>query len=132
MLIGELATRTSATARAIRLYESMGLIRVGRRGSYRVYNDQHANTVRLIRQAQAVGIQLVELKALQDSRGDLDWEALYQMLGDKLAANAIEQQRLRAQQQQLQSYRALLENCQQSSLATCSVATCSVTGADKA
>jgi len=48
MYIGELAKRAAATPKAIRLYESMGLLgRVARRGAYRVYSDRHVTQVRL-------------------------------------------------------------------------------------
>ena len=56
MYIGKLAELTGATQKAIRLYESMGLIPVpNRQGKYRVYADNDVVLINLIRRAQAVG-----------------------------------------------------------------------------
>ncbi len=59
MYTGELAKRSGVTPKAIRLYESLGLVgRVTRMGAYRVYTEQHITQVRLIKQAQAMGAAL--------------------------------------------------------------------------
>lgn len=65
MYIGKLAKLSGATPKAIRLYESMGLIPVpSRKGKYRVYSEKEVSLVHMIRRAQAVGFNLVELKEL--------------------------------------------------------------------
>lgn len=65
MYIGKLAKLSGATPKAVRLYESMGLIPVPtRRGKYRVYTDKDVSVVHMIRRAQAVGFNLAELKEL--------------------------------------------------------------------
>ncbi|WP_294770821.1 MerR family transcriptional regulator [uncultured Rhodoferax sp.] len=65
MYIGKLAELTGATQKAIRLYESMGLIPVpNRQGKYRVYADNDVVLINLIRRAQAVGFSLAELREL--------------------------------------------------------------------
>lgn len=65
MYIGKLAELAGATPKAIRLYESLGLIPVPRRqGAYRVYADKDVVLVRMIRRAQSVGFNLAELKEL--------------------------------------------------------------------
>lgn len=65
MYIGKLAELTGASRKAIRLYESLGLIPVpGRRGKYRVYSDNDVVLINLIRRAQTVGFNLAELKEL--------------------------------------------------------------------
>jgi MerR family copper efflux transcriptional regulator len=59
MYIGELAQRAGATPKAIRLYESLGLLgRVTRLGAYRVYTERHITQVRLIKQLQAINIEI--------------------------------------------------------------------------
>ena len=65
MYIGKLAELTGATRKAIRLYESLGLIPVpGRKGKYRVYSDNYVVLINMIRRAQTVGFNLIELKEL--------------------------------------------------------------------
>ena len=63
--IGELARRTGASAKAIRLYEARGLLgRVARAGTYRQYGEDDGMRVQLIRQALALGFRLAELDGL--------------------------------------------------------------------
>jgi DNA-binding transcriptional MerR regulator len=65
MYIGKLAATTGATPKAIRLYESLGLIPVAiRQGTYRVYSDNDVVLVNMIRRAQTAGFSLAELKEL--------------------------------------------------------------------
>lgn len=65
MYIGKLSKLTGATQKAIRLYESIGLIPVpNRKGKYRVYTDKDVVLINMIRRAQTVGFNLAELKEL--------------------------------------------------------------------
>ena len=65
MYIGKLAELTGATRKAIRHYESLGLIPIpDRRGKYRVYSDKDVALINMIRRAQTVGFNLAELKEL--------------------------------------------------------------------
>lgn len=65
MYIGELAKQTGATRKAIRLYESIGLIPAPeRKGKYRVYSDKDVVLIGMIRRAQTVGFSLAELKEI--------------------------------------------------------------------
>ena len=65
MYIGKLAELTGATRKAIRLYESLGLIPApDRKGKYRVYSDKDVVLIKMIRRAQAVGFNLAELKEI--------------------------------------------------------------------
>jgi len=64
-LIGEVAKITGASHRAIRLYEDRGLIPAPtRQGSYRMYSDHDLFLVHVIKQSQAIGFKLSELKEL--------------------------------------------------------------------
>ena len=68
--IGEIAQMTGASHRAIRLYETRGLIPTpARQGSYRMYSDHDAFLVHVIKQAQAIGFKLSELKELLAEQG---------------------------------------------------------------
>jgi len=65
MYIGDVAEQTGATRKAIRLYESLGLIPTpDRKGTYRVYSDKHVVLIKMIRRAQTVGFSLTELKEI--------------------------------------------------------------------
>jgi DNA-binding transcriptional MerR regulator len=64
MYIGKVAERTGATPRAIRLYESQGLIPPPQRqGRYRVYNETEIRAIALIKRAQEAGFTLAELRS---------------------------------------------------------------------
>ncbi len=106
--IGALARLSGATPKALRLYEALGLIPEPRRqGSYRVYEQRHLDAVRLIRQAQAVGFKLQELRALTASASrpapgePLARDVALQAVQAKRAALAAQQQRLQLQLDEL-------------------------------
>lgn len=72
LYLGSLNDRYSGcTAKAIRLYEQMGLLSPQRRGSYRLYTIHHLTQVQMIRTAQAVGFKLGRrsLKWTRQGRG---------------------------------------------------------------
>jgi DNA-binding transcriptional MerR regulator len=59
MRIGELARRTGATARALRFYESQGLLKARRTANgYREYGEQDCRLVAEILTLQSVGLSL--------------------------------------------------------------------------
>jgi DNA-binding transcriptional MerR regulator len=77
MYIGRLAKLSGATPKAIRLYESMGLIPVAnRRGKYRIYSNKDLVLVHMIRRGQAVGFSLDEMKRLIEIKVQTDQFAL--------------------------------------------------------
>lgn len=112
MHIGELASRTGASAKAIRLYEEQGLLGpVPRQGVYRVYGERHLQQVLLIRQAQSVGFRLAELHPLLAGGEEPDWPELYQRLQDKRAALRAEIRRLQRLDAQLGRIGAEIHAC---------------------
>jgi DNA-binding transcriptional MerR regulator len=59
MRIGELARRTGTTTRALRFYESQGLLRAQRKANgYREYDEEDLRLVTEIQTLQAVGFSL--------------------------------------------------------------------------
>ena len=65
MYIGEFAKRVGATPKAIRLYESIGLLpQASRCGKYRTYDTRFIETVKQIKQAQQLGFSLRELVSI--------------------------------------------------------------------
>lgn len=64
--IGELATRSGLTVDALRYYERVGLMPRARRtaGGFRVYPAAMTERIRFIKQAQANGLTLAEIREL--------------------------------------------------------------------
>ncbi|WP_458761829.1 MerR family transcriptional regulator [Cupriavidus basilensis] len=113
MFIGEIARRTGASPKAIRHYESLGLLgQVTRAGSYRVYADDAVRQVGLIRQAQALGFRLAELLPVMDAgAGEPDWHRLVQQVDSKRASLREEIQRLRKLDAELGEIGAEIRAC---------------------
>lgn len=106
MQIGVAAAKTGLSVKAIRFYESAGLIppppRVGR---YRQYSESTVELLLLIRGARAMGISISELKnMIRWVDGQVDWQHM---------AGCMEQQkaRFREQIQQLETQIAGLDLC---------------------
>lgn len=65
LYIGKVAKITGASCKAIRHYESLGLIPVPQRqGKYRIYSEQDVFLIHMVKHAQRVGFSLKELKVL--------------------------------------------------------------------
>lgn len=113
MYIGELAKRAGATPKAIRLYESLGLLgRVVRMGAYRVYDDKHVNQVRLIRQAQAMGFKLAEVGvSMEDGKVEPNWSTMAGQVDQRRIEIAQEIVRLQQLDAQLQEINIEIRAC---------------------
>ena len=65
LYIGKVAEMSGASCKAIRHYESLGLLPTPqRRGKYRIYSEQDVFIVHMIKHAQTLGFSLAELKEL--------------------------------------------------------------------
>ena len=66
LLIGEVAKRSGASRKAVRLYESRGILPPARRtaSGYRVYEADAIRVVRFIKRAQTMGFTLAEVASL--------------------------------------------------------------------
>ena len=66
MRIGELAEATGTTTKTLRYYESIGLLSVPERteSGYRSYRAPAVERVRFIRDAQASGLSLTEIRSI--------------------------------------------------------------------
>lgn len=65
LYIGKVAQITGASRKAIRHYESLGLIpRPRRQGRYRIYSEQDVFLIHMIKTTQSVGFNLSELHGL--------------------------------------------------------------------
>ncbi|MEC7520911.1 MAG: MerR family DNA-binding transcriptional regulator [Myxococcota bacterium] len=68
--IGDLARELETTARAIRFYESKGLLSPQRVGSTRVYGRRERARLQLILRAKSLGLSLREIKQYLDLYGE--------------------------------------------------------------
>ncbi|MFY0640050.1 MAG: MerR family transcriptional regulator [Bermanella sp.] len=119
MYIGELSQCTGATPRAIRLYESLNLIQVARKGNYRVYETAHIEFVQLIKEAQSLGISLAELQLLKKGDNDLDWSGVNALLTIKKEQSEDSIRKLNLHISRLERYQALIADCVKSNAAHC-------------
>lgn len=119
MFIGELAKLSGATARAIRLYESLKLLKVQRLGKYRVYDQAQLEFVLLIKQAQSLGVTLAELQQLKSGEQDLNWVALNQLLVQKQQALELQIQQQQQELKRIAHYQQLIAACVAKGLNQC-------------
>ncbi|MGP4089376.1 heavy metal-responsive transcriptional regulator [Streptomyces sp. KR55] len=68
LTVGRIAARTGLSPKAVRLYEANGLIDPPERtaAGYRTYTDEAVPVLGFIRQAQALGLSLKEIKDILD------------------------------------------------------------------
>ncbi len=112
MYIGELARRAGCSPKAVRLYESRGLLgAVARAGSYRIYGEQDLVLVQRIRQALGLGFRLDELHGLHRLDQADSWEALARLLRGRREQVQAQMQRLKGLQTQLAALERELLEC---------------------
>ena len=104
--IGELATRSGVTPDTVRYYERLGLLAPAPRtsGGFRRYTSAALDRVRFIKQAQALGLTLHEIRdlvAYQDHGGVTRCRQVRDLLRAKLAE-------LRARLSELETFRTTL------------------------
>lgn len=112
MYIGELARRAGCSPKAVRLYESRGLMgAVARVGSYRVYGESDLVLVQRIRQALGLGFRLDELHGLHRIEDAESWGALARLLQGQRHKVQAQIRRLQHQQDQLAALERELLAC---------------------
>ena len=114
--IGELATQSGLTPDALRYYERLGLMPRARRtaGGYRIFAPGATERVRFIKQAQANGLSLAEIRQLltfQDRGGREGCRRVHRLLGLKLAEIDTKLGRLQEFKDTLRGY---LTQCERS------------------
>ena len=102
MQIGGLAKTVGVTTKAIRYYESIGVLNEPRRtaSGYRSYGPDAIERLRFVKQAQASGLELVEIKSIleikdQGGQSCEHTQALLKLQLDELDAKIIELQQAR-------------------------------------
>lgn len=109
--INEASKRSGATQRAIRLYESLGLLNVPRSGKYRIYNEQHIELIKIIKEAQTLDISLSDLRALKSEDEDLDWQLVSVFLSQQESLVEDKIKSLMAQKERMANYREAINKC---------------------
>ncbi len=99
MNISQLAKANNVSTDTVRYYEKMGLLQAATRqnNGYRSYTAAHAETLRFVRGAQALGFSLTEIRAI-----------LPQLAQGRFGRSAIEQQ-LKAKMAQIDAHMAQLQ-----------------------
>ncbi|MGF1869988.1 MerR family transcriptional regulator [Photobacterium indicum] len=112
MYIGEASKRSGASPKAIRLYESLGLLlNIKRNGSYRIYDESDVEFVRLIKEAQMLDLSLSDLKELVVGRNELNWNAVIEILHKKEDEAEKEIACLTIQKNKIENYRLNIQKC---------------------
>jgi DNA-binding transcriptional MerR regulator len=114
MYIGKVSKLTGATPKAIRHYETIGLIPPPRRlGRYRFYSEKDVEIVRLIKHAQKYGFQLSELKSIVTKIGlneTMLYRELIEIIDRKRRKLRREMERIAALDEGLVELRSLLQD----------------------
>ncbi len=111
MYIKEASELSGATQRAIRLYESLGLLDVSRSGKYRVYSSANINLIKIIKEAQTLGIKLSEIVSLKEGSDDFDWAVVSDFLIGKERDVEKQIRQLEEQRDKIQQYRLSINRC---------------------
>lgn len=111
MYLNEASKLSGATQRAIRLYESVGLLTVSRVGKYRVYNQENIYLIKLIKEAQTLGVALSDMVALKGENEDFDWQAVSHYLIQQQAAVEEKIKELEVQRERIKNYRISIDKC---------------------
>ncbi len=111
MYIKEASELSGATQRAIRLYESLGLLNVSRSGKYRVYTQTNINLIKMIKEAQTLGIQLSDLVILKEAQENFDWGIVRDFLIGKQKEVELQIKHLETQRDRIKQYRESIDFC---------------------
>ena len=111
MYINKASKLSGATQRAIRLYEELGLIKVSRASKYRVYNQDNISQIKMIKEAQALGISLTDMVTLKGNQEDFDWKLVSSYLVEKQSLVDEQIKELELQKQRIKQYNISIDNC---------------------
>ncbi|WGV98866.1 MerR family transcriptional regulator [Vibrio sp. YMD68] len=105
MYIGELAKKSGVSIKAIRHYESIGLIKTPiRQGQYRIYDTSYLDVLAMIKQAKQLGFTLAELKEIAQAKtqqGLVPMDLLVTKINSKRVTLLAHQEQLQAKLQGL-------------------------------
>jgi MerR family copper efflux transcriptional regulator len=109
MLIGRVSELTGATRKAIRHYESIGLITPpDRKGSYRIYNSHDVIIISMICRAKALGFSLCEIKGIVSKKTKekkLPIDLIYLLIDKKILVLKQEAEEILLKKENLQQFK---------------------------
>jgi MerR family copper efflux transcriptional regulator len=112
IFIGEASKRSSASIKAIRHYENIGLLpNLGRSGTYRTFTKHDIHFIKLIKEAQKSGFKLAEFKAFFESNGNSSWTEIAKQVRFKESQIEKEIAILKEKQLRLKQYSTLILDC---------------------
>lgn len=130
MKIGQLAESAGVTTKAIRFYESIGLLDEPARteSGYRAYGPESTDRLAFIKQSQSSGLALAEIRSILEikDRGGQSCEhtrALLERHLDELDAKIVELQRARVELREMRDRAAELDPAACTDVNRCQVIT---------
>lgn len=109
MLIGRVSELTGATRKAIRHYESIGLIvSPARVGNYRSYNEHDVMVINMICRAKSLGFSLNEIKEIvanKTKNKTLPIELVYTLIDKKISDLKQEAELILLKQNRLKQFK---------------------------
>lgn len=105
LTIGRFAKEMGVSAKALRLYEDMGLLHSHVRGEngYRYYDQSQLEIARRLKEFKDLGFTLVEIKALLESDQELDSQKLSTALLSRLNVISQQAELLQSQKEQIET-----------------------------
>lgn len=112
MRIGEAARASGFTAKTLRFYEDVGLVRPASRtdSGYRLYDREVVERLRFVRRAQTWGLNLADIRAILEisDEGRVPCEHVLGVVDRELKRIAAQLGRLREMRSELRDLRARL------------------------
>lgn len=109
MLIGRVSELTGATRKAIRHYESIGLITPpDRKGSYRIYNNHDVIVICMICRAKTLGFSLCEIKEIVSKKTEekkLPIDLAYLLIDKKISVLKQEVEEILLEKENLKQFK---------------------------
>ena len=110
--IGQAAKLSGASIKAIRYYESLGLLsNLSRSGSYRTFSKLDIDTIKLIKEAQRLGFKLAEFKNALVSNEEFSWSNIGNLIRQKESQINNEITSLKQKRNDLKHYSQLILEC---------------------
>ena len=107
--IGEISKKTGVSVGTLRYYESLRLLQPAERGesSYRYYHPDTVEQVQFIKQAQALGFSLDDIRSILEVRnhGQMPCDLVQTLLQQKIAHLDSQIQQMIAFKEELEEYR---------------------------
>jgi DNA-binding transcriptional MerR regulator len=103
LTIGQFATKIGVSAKALRLYEDMGLLKSHVRGEngYRYYDESQLEIARRLKEFKDLGFTLVEIKSLLETNQSLNVQAMTNAMSTRLQAISEQSDLLKQQKIQI-------------------------------